>query len=70
MISEHKVATLKPGNSFRDWLIEVLGDRIQIRDARSLSIRSRGHLTPYAGTISRAKGIALLPSSTRSRPGG
>ena len=29
MISQHKVATLKPGNGFRDWLIEVLGDRIQ-----------------------------------------
>lgn len=29
MISEHMVDTLVPGNDFRDWLIEVLGDRIQ-----------------------------------------
>jgi hypothetical protein len=28
MIKEKRVGTLKPGNAFRDWLVEVLGDRI------------------------------------------
>lgn len=29
MISEHRVNTLYPGDVFRDWLIDVLGDRIR-----------------------------------------
>lgn len=29
MISEKRLNTLKPGNVFRDWLIETLGDRIK-----------------------------------------
>jgi hypothetical protein len=26
------VKTVKPGDTFRDWLVEVLGDRIQNKD--------------------------------------
>lgn len=29
MTKEKRVATLKPGNVFRDWLVDVLGDRIR-----------------------------------------
>jgi hypothetical protein len=29
MVSEHRVSILKPGTVFRDWLLDVIGDRIQ-----------------------------------------
>lgn len=28
MLSERQVSTLKPGDVFRDWLVDALGDRL------------------------------------------
>ena len=32
MVSEHRISILKPGSVFRDWLLDVLGDRIHNKD--------------------------------------
>jgi hypothetical protein len=49
MTKEKRVATLKPGNVFRDWLVEVLGDRIRKKKSRVKVYK----LTPSSHTVCR-----------------
>jgi hypothetical protein len=49
MTKEKRVATLKPGNVFRDWLVDVLGDRIRRKKSRVKVYK----LTPSSHTVCR-----------------
>ncbi len=49
MFKEKRVATLKPGNVFRDWLVEVLGDRIRKKKSRVKVYK----LAPSSHTVCR-----------------
>ncbi len=49
MVTEKRVGTLKPGNTFRDWLVEVLGDRIQKKKSNVRVFK----LTPSSHTVCR-----------------
>ena len=41
MVSEHKVGILKPGTVFRDWLLDVIGERIQNKDCNVVVYKIR-----------------------------
>jgi hypothetical protein len=42
MGSEHRVNILKPGSVFRDWLLDVLGDRIHNKDCDVVVYKIKG----------------------------
>ncbi|VVB62755.1 Uncharacterised protein [uncultured archaeon] len=42
MVSEHRVNILKPGTVFRDWLLDVLGDRIHNKDCDVVVYKIKG----------------------------
>jgi len=41
MVSEHRVSILKPGTVFRDWLLDVIGERIQNKDCNVVVYKIR-----------------------------
>lgn len=49
MSSEKRVSTLKPGDVFRDWLLDVLGDRIQNKNCKVAVYKFR----PASHTVCR-----------------
>ena len=55
MVSEHRVNILKPGNVFRDWLLDVLRDRIHKKDCNAVVYEIKEGSHTVVGTISKAR---------------